>query len=62
MGRQAVEILRDIEREIKYNIVLAFLDLQQPFKIQTDVSGYGMGDVLIQRGNLFSTILKHLHC
>ena len=50
MGRQTAESLRHLERKISTTPVLALLDLQRPFEIETDACDYAMGVVLMQHG------------
>ena len=39
-----------LKQKIVKTLVLAFLDIQQPFEIETNANGYAMRVVLMQRG------------
>eukprot|EP00253_Pinus_taeda_P023129 PITA_23129 len=47
-GRQQ-NSFETLKEKISIVLVLALPDLQQPFKIKTDASGYAMGNVLMQQ-------------
>ena len=48
MGRQRKKSFNTLKEKINTTPVLALPDLQQPFEIETDASGYSMGAVLMQ--------------
>ena len=43
-----------MNQKISATLVLALLDLKQPFETQTDASDYAMGAVLLQHGKPIS--------
>ena len=47
-----------MKEKIKITPVLALSDLQQPFEIETNASGYAMGAVLMQHKNQYTITLK----
>jgi len=49
VGRKATKILQHTEREDITTPMLALPDLQQPFEIEIDTSGYAMDVVLMQQ-------------
>jgi hypothetical protein len=49
-GGKQQKSFETLKEKISITPVLALPDLQQPFEIQTDASGYAMGAVLMQRG------------
>jgi hypothetical protein len=49
-GGKQQKSFETLKEKISTTPVLALPDLQQPFEIQTDASGYAMGAVLMQRG------------
>ena len=48
MGRRIKKTLNTLKEKISTTPVLALLYLQQPFDIETDASGYAIGEVLMQ--------------
>ena len=48
MGRKTTKTFDTLKGKISTTLVLALSDLQQPFEIETDASGYAMGAVLMQ--------------
>jgi hypothetical protein len=49
-GGKQQEYFDALKEKISSSPVLAFLDLRQPFEIQTDASNYAMGAILLQHG------------
>ena len=45
-----------MKEKINTTLILALLDLKQPFEIQTDASDYAIGGVLMQHGKLICYI------
>ena len=50
-----------LKKKINSTLVLALLNLRQPFEIQTDVSDYAMGAVLMQHGKSISFHLENFN-
>jgi hypothetical protein len=49
-GKQQQRKFEDLKNKINNALVLAMPNLQQPFELETDASGYALGVVLIQGG------------
>ena len=50
MGRGKKIYFNSLKQKLVTTPILALLDLQQPFEIETYASGYAMGAVLLQNG------------
>jgi hypothetical protein len=60
VGRKTTKKTFDtLKQKIVTTPILALPDLQQPFEIETDASGYAMGAVLFKKESLFVFIQKH---
>ena len=49
-GGKHQKAFNTLKEKISTTPILALLDLQRPFEIQTDASDYAMGEVLTQHG------------
>ena len=51
-GKGQKKTFEELKKKIIHAPVMALLNLQRPFQVETDVSGYVMGVVLMQGGRL----------
>ena len=51
-GKNQQKAFDELKRKISQALVLALPNLQKPFEVETDASGYAMGAVLMQEGRL----------
>jgi hypothetical protein len=58
-GKEQQRPFDDLKHRLCSTPVISFLDLQQPFKIETDASDYAIGAILTQHDHLKNTIVRH---
>jgi len=54
-------ILKELEKKISQELFVALPNVQQPFEVETNASGYAMGAILMQGGRLVSYHSKLFH-
>jgi hypothetical protein len=50
-GKTKQRSFEDLKKKISDALVLAMLNLQQPFELEIDASGYVLGEILMQAGS-----------
>jgi len=61
VGKESIESFDELKRNINQALILALPNLQKPFKVETNASGYAMGAVLIQGGKQVCYHSKMFH-